>query len=168
MALKSPRGTEPLWRDEFSIRSEDERLVTRRQFAKFLTLTSIAMAAGNVWILVKSWMRRASAYPPVVVTTVGEVPVGGVKLFAYPTTNDPCILVRTSSDTHVAYSQVCTHLSCAVFFSQETNQLECPCHKGSFSITDGSVIAGPPPRPLPRIVLERRGNVLVATSVKVS
>jgi Rieske Fe-S protein len=168
MALKSVRSTEPLWRDEFSIRTEDERLVTRRQFAKFLTLTSIAMAAGNVWILVKSWMRKVPVYPPVVVTTVGEVPVGGVKLFTYPTPDDPCILVRTSAETHVAYSQVCTHLSCAVFFSQETNRLECPCHKGSFSVADGSVIAGPPPRPLPRVVLERRGNDLVATSMEVS
>ncbi len=168
MPVKPVRGAEPLWRDEFSIRSEDERLVTRRQFAKFLTLTSIAMAAGNVWILAKSWMRRAPAYPPVVVTSIGEVPVGGVKLFAYPTQNDPCILVRTSADAHVAYSQVCTHLSCAVYFSQETNRLECPCHKGSFNVKDGSVIAGPPPRPLPRIVLERRGNDLVATSVEVS
>jgi Rieske Fe-S protein len=168
MALKPVGRTEPLWRDEFPVRTEDERLVTRRQFAKFLTLTSIAMAAGNVWILVKSWMRRAPAYPPVVVTIVGDVPIGGVKLFAYPTPNDPCILVRTSAETHVAYSQVCTHLSCAVFFSQETNRLECPCHKGSFSVADGSVVAGPPPRPLPRVVLERRGDALVATSMEES
>src|SRR5215469_8593535 len=167
MALKPARGTEPLWRDEFSIQAEDERLVTRRQFAKFLTLTSIAMAAGNVWILVKSWMRRAPVFPPVVVTSVGAVPVGGVKLFTYPTANDPCILVRTSDGTHVAYSQVCTHLSCAVFFSSETNRLECPCHRGSFNVADGSVIAGPPPRPLPRVVLERRGNDLVATRMEV-
>jgi Rieske Fe-S protein len=168
MLVKPGTGSEPLWRDEFSIHAEDEKLVTRRQFAKFLTLTSVAMAAGNLWILAKSWMHRTPAYPARVIATLGDVPVGGVKLFNYPAETDPCILVRSDQDTYVAYSQVCTHLSCAVFFSAETSRLECPCHRGSFSVADGSVIAGPPPRPLPRVVLERRGRELVATGMAVS
>ena len=159
--LRQP-SKDPLWREEFSVNAEDEQYVTRRQFAKFLTLTSLAMFAGTGWILVRSWFRRAPTHPAVTVATLGEVPVGGVKLFNYPTPNDPCILVRTADDTYVAYSQVCTHLSCAVFFSAKANRLECPCHNGSFSVADGSVVAGPPPRPLPKVVLERRGQVLVA------
>jgi hypothetical protein len=47
-------GTEPLWRDEFSISRGDERYVSRRQLAKFLTLGSLGMFAGNLWILVRS------------------------------------------------------------------------------------------------------------------
>jgi Rieske Fe-S protein len=167
MKTKQQAEAEPLWRDEFSVHAEDERLVTRRQFAKFLTLTSIAMAAGNVWILAKSFIRRTPMYPSRVVATIGEVPVGGVKLFNYPAATDPCILIRTDQDTYVAYSQVCTHLSCAVFFSAASHRLECPCHRGSFSVADGTVIAGPPPRPLPRVVLERRGTDLVATRMAV-
>jgi Rieske Fe-S protein len=165
----SPRDRserEPLWRDEFSVYAEDERYVTRRQFAKFLTLTSLGMAAGSVWILAKSWFYRAPVYPQQAVGVVGEIPVDGVKLFTYPTPKDPCILVRTASDTYVAYSQSCTHLSCAVYFSAESRRLECPCHEGSFSVADGSVIAGPPPRPLPRVVLERRGTTLVAIGME--
>jgi Rieske Fe-S protein len=53
-----------------------------------------------------------------------------------------------------------------VLFSAASNRLECPCHKGSFSVQDGSVIAGPPPRPLPRVVLERRRDTLVATGME--
>ena len=168
MTPKPANGTEPLWRDEFSINAEDERLVTRRQFAKFLTLTSLAMAAGNVWILVRSWMSRAPVYPAVTVAAVGEIPVGGVKLFNYPSPADPCLLIRTDQDTYVAYSQVCTHLSCAVFFAPATGRIECPCHRGVFSAADGSVVAGPPPRPLPRVILERRAGRLVATGMGVS
>ncbi len=167
MAQKTTHGTEPLWRDEFSVHAEDERLVTRRQFAKFLTLTSIAMTAGNLWILAKSMMQRAPTYTARAVGAIDEIPVGGVKLFNYPAATDPCIMIRTAEDTFVAYSQVCTHLSCAVFFSAASRRLECPCHKGSFSVADGSVIAGPPPRPLPRVVLERRGGLLVATGMAV-
>ena len=39
--------SEPLWKDEFSVQLADERYVTRRQFTKFLTLTSLGMFAGN-------------------------------------------------------------------------------------------------------------------------
>jgi Rieske Fe-S protein len=38
-----------------------------------------------------------------------------------------------------------------------------------FSATTGAVLGGPPPRPLPQVVLERRGDEIVATGfVKVS
>jgi Rieske Fe-S protein len=160
-----PRPSEPLWREEFSVRAEDEKFVTRRQFAKFLTLTSVAMAAGNVWIVAKSLFRRAPVYPAARVAAAGDIAVGAVKLFNYPTANDPCIMIRTAEDSYVAYSQICTHLSCAVFYSAQSKHIECPCHKGVFSAADGSVLAGPPPRPLPRVVLERRGEDLVAVGM---
>ena len=156
------RSSTPLWQDEFSVFTADERYVTRRQFSKFLTLTSFGMVVGNLWILAKSLLHRETAYPRVVVAGVEEIPVGGVKIFNYPTSNDPCILVRIASDNFVAYSQKCTHLSCAVYFEKEQNRLECPCHQGFFSITDGSVLQGPPQRPLPRVALEKRDGQLVA------
>lgn len=152
----------PLWQDEFSVFTADERYVNRRQFTKFLTLTSFAMLAGNLWILARSWLRGEPSYPEQAVAGLGELPVGGVKVFAYPTPDDPCILVRTADDSYVAYSQKCTHLSCAVYYDRERDRLECPCHKGFFSIADGSVLAGPPQRPLPRVELTRAGGQLVA------
>jgi Rieske Fe-S protein len=153
---------EPLWRDEFSISKGDERYVGRRQLAKFLTLGSLGMFAGNVWILVKSWLRRPATYTPATVARAGEIPVGGVKLFQYPAPGNQCIMVRTAEDSYVAYSQKCTHLSCAVYYSPAQDRLECPCHQGYFSIRDGSVLQGPPTRPLPRVLLDRRGDDLVA------
>jgi Rieske Fe-S protein len=120
------------------------------------------MLVGNAWIFVKSWMRSGVSYPIRMIARVGEIPIGGVKLFAYPGPADQCILVRTSEDVYVAYSQKCTHLSCAVFYSDQNRRLECPCHTGYFSIEDGSVLQGPPTRPLPKVILERRGPELVA------
>jgi Rieske Fe-S protein len=161
------RATTPLWRDEFAISTADERYVNRRQFAKFLVLTSVGMFAGNLWILIRSWWRGEPAYRPAVVARVSDVPIGGVKLFSYPGERDPCILIRLGADEFVAYSQKCTHLSCAVYFAREKGRLECPCHEGYFDVADGSVLQGPPPRPLPKIVVERRGGDLVATAVRV-
>jgi Rieske Fe-S protein len=154
--------TEPLWRDEFSISRAEERYVSRRQLAKFLTLASVGMFAGNLWILIRSWFRKPSVFPRTAVVHLGEIPVGGVRLFQYPKQGEQCIMVRTSENDYVAYSQKCTHLSCAVFYARENNRLECPCHQGYFSIKDGSVLQGPPTRPLPRVVLERKGDELIA------
>jgi Rieske Fe-S protein len=160
------RSAQPLWREEFPVFSAEERYVSRRQLTKFLTLTSFAMFAGNVWILLRAWFRPGSArYPEATVARTGDIPVGGVKLFQYPAEGEQCILVRTAEDRFVAYSQKCTHLSCAVYYSQENRRLECPCHEGYFSIEDGSVLQGPPTRPLPKVNLERRGDDLIATGM---
>jgi len=168
MPLFRRPSSEPLWRDEFSISTADERYVSRRQFTKFLTLTSLAMFAGNLWILLRTWFYREPVYPTRPVARAGEIPVGGVKIFTYPEASEACLLIRTGQDSYVAYSQKCTHLSCAVYYSASRGRLECPCHDGAFSLADGSVLQGPPRRPLPRVVLERRGDELVATGIEVN
>ena len=162
MKLFRKSSSAPLWQDEFSVYTADERYVNRRQFTKFLTLTSFGMFVGNLWLLGRSLFHRAPAYSGKTIAAVGEVPVGGVKLFAYPSAEDPCILVRTAADSYVAYSQKCTHLSCAVIYSQAENRLECPCHQGFFSIADGSVLSGPPQRALPRVALQQSNGKLIA------
>jgi arsenite oxidase small subunit len=101
----SPRNGESLWRDEFSVFEQRERFVNRRQLVKFLTLTSVGMFAGNTWILIRSWFRREEKYPRQIIARVGEVPVGGVKLFRYPHPNEHCLLIRTAENDYVAYSQ---------------------------------------------------------------
>jgi nitrite reductase/ring-hydroxylating ferredoxin subunit len=163
--LRSP-SKEPLWKDEFSVFTADERYVTRRQFTKFLTLASLGMFVGNLWILAKTYFAKTPSFPFVDIGEVGEIPVGGVKLFSYPTSKDHCILVRTGEQEYVAYSQKCTHLSCAVYFSAKEDRFECPCHQGFFSVRDGSVLQGPPPRPLPQITLKKDGARLVAVGVR--
>ena len=154
-----------LWREEFSVHAGEERYVARRQFGKFLVLASLGMLAGNVWILVRSLWRRGPAPAARAIGRAGELPVGGVKIFRYPEDHDPCLLLRTARDRYVAYSQKCTHLSCAVYPSDDGRRLECPCHEGYFAVEDGRVLQGPPPRPLPLILLEERDGELWATGV---
>ena len=167
MSLFRSPSKEPLWKDEFSVFTSDERYVTRRQFTKFLTLASLGhvrrqfVDSGEVAVREGSRVSRGMK-----IAEIDEIPVRGVKLFNYPTPQDHCIMIRTSEDEYVAYSQKCTHLSCAVYYSAKNDRLECPCHQGFFSVKDGSVLQGPPPRPLPQITLEREGPKLVAIGVK--
>jgi nitrite reductase/ring-hydroxylating ferredoxin subunit len=154
------------WREEVSFRTADEQYVARRQFGKFLVLTSLGMFVGNLWILVKSFLFQQPFYPLRSVARAEDIPVGGVKLFQYPGEHDTCILVRLGAGEFVAYSQKCTHLSCAVYYEKERDRLECPCHEGYFSVRTGTVLQGPPPRPLPRILLDRQGDQLIARGVR--
>jgi nitrite reductase/ring-hydroxylating ferredoxin subunit len=163
----SERRQEDLWREEVSIRSEEERYVARRQLGKFLVLTSFGMLVGNAWILIKAGLARAArTFTPARIAGPGQPPRGAVVLFDYPDADDHCLLVRAHDGELRAYSQKCTHLSCAVVYDAERDRLECPCHDGVFSIRTGAVVAGPPPRPLPRILVDERDDGVWAVGVQ--
>jgi menaquinol-cytochrome c reductase iron-sulfur subunit len=58
--------------------------------------------------------------------------------------------VHRDSQTGVTVFAVeCTHLGCPVSWRADTQLFVCPCHGGMFA-ADGSVVFGPPPRPLVR------------------
>jgi Rieske Fe-S protein len=134
---------------------------------KFLTLTSLAFVVGQFWVAGQSWLRRR-ALPPGAkrVVALGGIPVGGSIVFDYPNEHDSCVLVRLSDSELVAFSQKCTHLSCAVIPKPAEGVFHCPCHEGLFDLRTGRQLAGPPPRPLPRILLEVRGDEVYAVGVR--
>lgn len=157
----------PEWRSDFPIDLPKDEFVARRDFAKFLVLTSGAFAAGQAWIAAQHLIRdRRPPRPRVKVASLADVPVGGALTFSYPSEHEPCVLVRLGPREVVAFSQSCTHLSCAVIPRVERGVFECPCHEGYFDLRTGKNIAGPPPRPLPQIALEFEGDDVYATDVK--
>jgi nitrite reductase/ring-hydroxylating ferredoxin subunit len=155
------------WRSDFPVRWDEDNYMTRRELAKFLTLGSGLLAGVNVLIAFIGLNGRPPEAPVQRIAGINEVPRGGSLLFRYPTADDPCILIRDASDRFAAFSQVCTHLSCALVHRPDEHALACPCHKGSFSPADGRPLAGPPTRRLPRIVIEQRGADLVAVGIEV-
>jgi len=58
-------------------------------------------------------------------------------------------LRRESDDSFTAFSISCTHLGCPVRWRPDAELFMCPCHGGVY-YKDGSVAAGPPPKPLSR------------------
>jgi Rieske Fe-S protein len=87
-------------------------------------------------------------------------------VFSYPEDTDTCLLVRSGEHEFLAYSNKCSHLSCAVTPDVGSGRLLCPCHHGSFDLSTGRPLAGPPRRPLARIVLEVRDGTIYATRVE--
>jgi Rieske Fe-S protein len=123
----------------------------------------IASAVAAIGALAAYFTLRRTRPPVKVVAQAGEIPVGGSMIFSYPENDRPCFLLRPTEDTYLAFSRLCTHHTCPVFFRPEQNVFACPCHGGVFSASNGAVLDGPPPKPLPRVILERRGNDIVAT-----
>jgi menaquinol-cytochrome c reductase iron-sulfur subunit len=70
---------------------------------------------------------------------------------------------READGSVVAFSVYCTHVGCPVTWSPGAAMFMCPCHGGTYH-RDGSVAAGPPPRPLERFeVRVREGQVELRT-----
>lgn len=162
-----PAEEQPRWRQDFPVDWPQDQYVARRDFAKFLVLTSGAFVAGHGWIAAQHLLRaRRPPAPRVKVASLADVPVGAAAAFRYPGDHDPCLLVRPDEGTLVAYSQACTHLSCAVVPRVAEGVLHCPCHEGYFDLRTGRNLSGPPPRPLPRIELEVVGGDVFAVGVR--
>ena len=163
----APPDMQPAWRQDFPIDWPQDLYVERRDFVKFMVLTSAAFTMGQLWIGVQNWYRKRTAQPPVQrIASVDEVAVGGSIGFTYPNEFEPCLLVRLTTSEFVAFGQKCTHLSCAVIPRPTEGSFHCPCHEGRFDLRTGVPTAGPPRRPLTRIVLELRGQDIFAVGVE--
>src|SRR5262245_20397657 len=74
-----PMDQQPAWRQDFPIDWPQDQYVERREFMKFVVLTSLALAAGQLWIVAQNWWRRRQGSPEVKrVGTLADLPVGGV------------------------------------------------------------------------------------------
>ena len=162
-----PMEKQPAWRQDFPIDWPQDHYVARRDFTKFLVLTSLAFTVGQFWIATQNWWRRRAGKPEIRrIASLDDLAAGRTIMFNYPGPHDACILLRSPSGSLLAYSQKCTHLSCAVIPKPEEGIILCPCHEGYFDLETGRNMAGPPPRPLPRITLDVRGNDIYATGIE--
>jgi Rieske Fe-S protein len=162
-----PLEAQPAWRQDFPVDWPQDAYIERRDFVKFLVLTSLAFTVGQFWIAMRNWRRRRAGEPETVrIASLATLSVGSVMTFTYPTEHDPCVLIRPRADVLLAYGQKCTHLSCAVIPDVPSDTIRCPCHDGRFDLSTGRPVAGPPRRPLTRIRLQVRGDDIYATGVE--
>jgi Rieske Fe-S protein len=85
--------------------------------------------------------------------TTGEIPVGGGKIF----TSEKVVVTQPTAGDIKAFSAVCTHMGCLVS-TISNGTIDCPCHGSQYSITNGSVVAGPAPKPLPTEAIKVSGT----------
>jgi Rieske Fe-S protein len=157
---------QPQWRQDFPVDWPQDAYISRRDFVKFMVLTSLAFTSGQFVFLAERLLRQRAAAPQQALAKLADVPIGGSLMFTYPGPLDKRVLVRLDERTIVAYGQSCTHLSCPVIARPAAGQLHCPCHEGAFDLATGRPIAGPPRRPLPLVMLQVRDGMIYATGVE--
>jgi Rieske Fe-S protein len=104
--------------------------------------------------------ERRAPMGPAIVGKIEEFPPGSVKTVLF---NDrPALVIRSADGRIRAYSAICTHLQCIVGYSAERDQIECPCHRGVYTL-DGENVSGPPPRRLDELaVTVNEGSVVLS------
>jgi menaquinol-cytochrome c reductase iron-sulfur subunit len=110
--------------------------------------------AAGAWIRLGAVTKVELGLPTLFKTTV-ETETGWIntqeEISAY-------VLTENGQD-YAVMSNVCTHLGCRVRWIPEDDKFFCPCHNGVFA-KDGSVVAGPPPRPLDQFEKKVEDGVL--------
>lgn len=102
--------------------------------------------------------RRSAAAAPKASGPLGptsDVPVGGGHVFS----EQQVVVTQPKAGEFKAFSAVCTHQGCLVS-SVADGQIRCPCHGSVFSASDGSVLGGPAPAPLPAERIKVTGGTI--------
>ena len=87
---------------------------------------------------------KSAAAAGTVLGAASEIPVGGGTIY----TAAKVVVTQPVRGQYKAFSAVCTHVGC-IMSEVANGTIDCPCHGGQFKITNGAVVAGPPPSPLP-------------------
>jgi Rieske Fe-S protein len=105
--------------------------------ASTMVMPSAAPAAGR--------KPRTTRINGTVLATAAEIPVGGGKIFA----GERVVVTQPTRGTYRGFSAVCTHVGC-ILSTVSDGTIDCPCHGSEFKITNGAVVTGPAPAPLPK------------------
>jgi cytochrome b6-f complex iron-sulfur subunit len=122
----------------------------RRKFlGLFLGGVAASFSAAVLWPVYRYLAPRSESGAAVkVVIPEKDVPEGEAKFFEF--SGSSAVLVKKRGGELVALSAVCTHLGCIVQWEKDKQDFLCPCHGGHYT-PDGSVTAGPPPKPLAKL-----------------
>jgi Rieske Fe-S protein len=157
----SGAGDSEEWREEFPYPWDEDEIVTRRDTLRFLLGGSAALFLATGALAIIGAIPPGPNVKAVAIAKVGELGVNEWKVFNFPDQYSQGILINLPGKGLVAYSDVCTHLSCAVVYGGN-GKLHCPCHDGLFDASTGNVLAGPPTRPLPLIKIAIQNGTIYA------
>ena len=142
----------------------EEENVSRRSFTDwFLRFGMVGSALSFVYPVLKFVIPPPLAEAierTAVAAKVGELKPNSFKIFKFG--RRPALLVRTPPGELRAFDGICTHLNCTVQYREDVGQIWCACHNGYYDLT-GKNISGPPPRPLPRLKVDIRGDDIVVS-----
>src|SRR5437764_5720676 len=117
------------WREEFPYPWEEDEIVTRRDTLRFLLAGSGALFLATSALAIIGNLPDGPSVKAVPVAKVGELRENEWKVFDFPDQYAQGILINLPGKGLSAYSDVCTHLSCAVGH-EGSGRLNWPCRGG--------------------------------------
>jgi len=135
-------------------------MTTRREFLqRLLAVLGLTALASFFYPLVKYFSPPAEeAGARRLVLSKKDIPSGEAKDIVF--NNTPGVLINRPDKGFIALSRVCTHLGCLVDYQKDKKRFLCPCHAGTYDLS-GSVLAGPPPKPLQQFPLKVEGDSII-------
>jgi cytochrome b6-f complex iron-sulfur subunit len=136
-------------------------LFTRRQFLNGLLGGWLGALLASFLYPVLRFVFPPTREPDQVVLPFADfrdMKPNSVKNFSWGT--KPGLLKKNDDGTYLALVGVCTHLDCNVSYLEDQRKFFCACHEGWYD-ENGLNIAGPPPRPLRRLILSIEGEDLI-------
>ena len=112
--------------------------------------TPAAPATGN--------SGAAASTGPAALASTADIPVGGGKIL----TDKKIVITEPQAGSFKAFTAVCTHQGCIVN-TVSGGTINCPCHGSRYTITNGAVVAGPAPAPLPKEQIKIVDGAIVLT-----
>jgi Rieske Fe-S protein len=140
---------------------------TRRSFLDLLLGASGAAWVASVLYPVIRYLKplpRAGAVGPTRLTREEIAKLEKDHFVIVPVSGKRVLVLQSPAQEILAVDAKCTHEGCTVQYLPAESAIWCACHNGRFDL-DGRVLAGPPPRPLPKYTAERQedgGILLVA------
>lgn len=150
--------------------------VSRRSFVKIVMTFLGAVMTGIIGIPAIGYLISPAARKPesdvwIPLGPLGNYPIGVPIRFNFTrstingwekTVNSHGVFVVRQDESQArVFSNVCTHLGCRVSWHTDLQHYVSPCHDGHFDIV-GTVISGPPPRPLDEFTTKvETGNLYI-------
>jgi cytochrome b6-f complex iron-sulfur subunit len=138
----------------------------RRHLLNTLLSSGIAATAASIiYPILRFIIPPEAAESAVMSVSAGrpdDVPPNTGTIFKFGA--DPGLLIRTTEGELKAFSARCTHLNCTVQYDPAQKLIVCACHNGQFDL-NGKNVAGPPPKPLPALNVNVRGDEVIVSKV---
>jgi Rieske Fe-S protein len=140
--------------------------INRREFIKGTAaviggLITAVIGLPTIAYLIDPALRQSAKDAWIPIGKLEDMPLGKPAPFSFTrvqvngwertSTSHAGFVIRKSADPKdlLILNSRCTHLGCTVNWKDEANAFLCPCHDAKFD-AEGTVLDGPPPRPLDR------------------
>jgi arsenite oxidase small subunit len=117
----------------------------------------------------------ARSYPRRRIVALDRLAVNRPVSFRYPLRDQPNMLLDLGVEVPagvgpkksiVAFSTLCQHMGCPVYYERGRREFVCPCHQTRYDPERlASIVQGVATRALPRVLLEVRNGALFAVGV---